>query len=117
MSESGRSMAHSCKRKVKSGCEFPTGLRQGGPRKRCVCCSNCPRELASQASSRQSKRMDLIVQESRMTLSAQEAHSVKRAPVDDALLPVVLERWSPRSFDSRDVSPTDLKRMFEAARW
>ena len=52
-----------------------------------------------------------------MTLSAQEARNVKRAPVDDALLPVVLERWSPRSFDSRDVSPTDLKRMFEAARW
>ena len=52
-----------------------------------------------------------------MTLSAQEARTVKRAPVDDALLPVVLERWSPRSFDSRDVSPADLKCMFEAARW
>jgi nitroreductase len=52
-----------------------------------------------------------------MTLSAQEAHQLKRAPAHENLLPVILERWSPRSFDSRDVSPADLKRVFEAAHW
>jgi nitroreductase len=52
-----------------------------------------------------------------MTLSAQETHRVKRAPAQNGLLPVILERWSPRSFDSRPVSPADLKRVFEAAQW
>ena len=51
------------------------------------------------------------------TLSAREVHRVKRAPVSDGLLPVVLERWSPRSFESREVNPEDLKRVFEAAHW
>jgi nitroreductase len=50
-------------------------------------------------------------------ISSTEVHRLKRAPVSDALLPVVLERWSPRSFDSREVNPADLKRVFEAARW
>lgn len=52
-----------------------------------------------------------------MTLSAQETRRVKRAPVSDGLLPVILERWSPRSFENRAVNPVDLKRVFEAARW
>jgi nitroreductase len=33
------------------------------------------------------------------------------------LLPLFLERWSPRSFADREVSRADLKRVFEAARW
>jgi nitroreductase len=52
-----------------------------------------------------------------MTLSASEVNKLKRAPVVDGVLPVVLERWSPRSFSDREVSPSDLKRVFEAARW
>jgi nitroreductase len=32
-------------------------------------------------------------------------------------MPVVLSRWSARSFANRDVSPADLKKVFEAARW
>jgi nitroreductase len=52
-----------------------------------------------------------------MTLSAIEVNALKQAPAVDDLLPAVLSRWSPRSFAVRDVSPTDLKKVFEAARW
>lgn len=52
-----------------------------------------------------------------MTLSAAEVNKLKQAPAVKGVLPVVLDRWSPRSFSSRDVSPADLKRVFEAARW
>ncbi len=53
-----------------------------------------------------------------MTVPAAEAHHIKHAPPADGVLPVLLERWSPRSYDpSRDVSLTDLRRLFEAARW
>jgi nitroreductase len=51
------------------------------------------------------------------TQSADEADRQKHAPVIDGVLPVILERWSPRSFKSREVDPEDLKRVFEAARW
>jgi nitroreductase len=52
-----------------------------------------------------------------MTLSALEVNQLKQAPAVDGVLPVVLARWSPRSFADRDVSPADLKKVFEAARW
>jgi nitroreductase len=52
-----------------------------------------------------------------MTLSAEEVHRLKHAPMVDGVLPVVLERWSPRAFDGREVSAADLRRVFEAARW
>jgi nitroreductase len=52
-----------------------------------------------------------------MTLSAVEVHRLKQAPAVDGVLPVVLSRWSPRSFAARDVSPSDLRKVFEAARW
>lgn len=52
-----------------------------------------------------------------MTLSASEVHKMKKAPAVDGVLPVVLERWSARSFAGRDVSSADLKKVFEAARW
>jgi nitroreductase len=52
-----------------------------------------------------------------MTLSASEVNLLKQAPAVDGVLPVVLARWSPRSFTDRDVSPADLRRVFEAARW
>jgi nitroreductase len=35
----------------------------------------------------------------------------------DRVLPVFLERWSPRAFADRDVPAADLKTIFEAARW
>jgi len=38
-------------------------------------------------------------------------------PSTEEVLPVVLERWSPRAFADRDVSHADLKKIFEAARW
>jgi nitroreductase len=52
-----------------------------------------------------------------MTLSASEVDRLKHAPATDGVLPVVLQRWSPRSFDGREVSPADLEKVFEAARW
>src|SRR5262245_39124633 len=42
----------------------------------------------------------------------------KIANTDHEILDVIRRRWSPRAFDgSRDVSPDDLRRLFEAARW
>ncbi len=52
-----------------------------------------------------------------MTLSAIEVNNLKQAPTVERVLPAVLGRWSPRSFASRDVSPADLAKVFEAARW
>ena len=53
-----------------------------------------------------------------MSKTAEEVEQIKRAPSAPHVLPVVLQRWSPRSFDSaREVSPEDLRTLFEAARW
>src|SRR4051795_11903038 len=52
-----------------------------------------------------------------MTLSASEVDQLKQAPAQEGILPAILHRWSPRSFAERDVSPADLKPIFEAARW
>lgn len=52
-----------------------------------------------------------------MTISAAEVNALKQAPAAEKILPVVLHRWSPRSFADRDVSAADLKIIFEAARW
>jgi nitroreductase len=52
-----------------------------------------------------------------MTLSAIEVNDLKHAPAVEGVLPVIHTRWSPRSFAKRDVSPADLKKVFEAARW
>lgn len=52
-----------------------------------------------------------------MTLSAKEVEELKHAPVVDGVLPVFHRRWSPRSFADREVTPGDLMKVFEAARW
>ena len=52
-----------------------------------------------------------------MTLSAVEVNDLKHAPTIEGVLSVVLDRWSARSFADRDVSPADLRKLFEAARW
>jgi nitroreductase len=52
-----------------------------------------------------------------MTLSASEVHHLKQASAPEHLLTVIRHRWSPRSFDDRDVSPADLKTVFDAASW
>lgn len=53
-----------------------------------------------------------------MALTASEVRKMKYAqPSTDGVLPVILERWSPRAFADRDVSPADLKIIFEAGRW
>jgi len=51
-------------------------------------------------------------------LTANEINQMKYAqPSTDGVLPVLLERWSPRAFADRDVPAGDLKTIFEAARW
>jgi nitroreductase len=52
-----------------------------------------------------------------MPLSAAEVHNLKQAPAVDGVLPILHQRWSPRSFADRDVAPADLAKVFEAARW
>jgi hypothetical protein len=52
-----------------------------------------------------------------MTISAIEVNHLKQATAIEGVLPAILARWSPRSFADREVSPADLKRVFEAARW
>ncbi|MGO9777745.1 MAG: nitroreductase family protein [Terracidiphilus sp.] len=52
-----------------------------------------------------------------MTLSAIEVDHLKQAATIEGVLPAVRVRWSPRSYADREVSPADLARVFEAARW
>jgi len=53
-----------------------------------------------------------------VAFTASEVNKMKHAqPTAEGVLPVILERWSPRAFADRDVSPADLKVIFEAARW
>lgn len=52
-----------------------------------------------------------------MTLSAVEADVVKKAPHVEGLMPVILKRWSARSFADREVTSDVLQQVFEAARW
>lgn len=52
-----------------------------------------------------------------MALSTIEVNKLKHAPAVEGVLPPILARWSPRSFTSREVSPADLRTVFEAAHW
>ena len=52
-----------------------------------------------------------------MTLTASETNELKLPPIMEGVLPVIHQRWSPRSFTDRDVDQADLARVFEAARW
>lgn len=53
-----------------------------------------------------------------MALTAVEVNKMKYAqPSTEGVLPEILERWSPRAFDDHDVSPDDLRTIFEAGRW
>jgi len=52
-----------------------------------------------------------------MTLSAIEVDQLKQASATEEVLPAMRSRWSPRAFSSRSVSPADLRKVFEAARW
>src|SRR5262245_37401846 len=47
-----------------------------------------------------------------------EPRHPKIARPDHEILEVIRDRWSPRAFDaSREVTPGDIRRLFEAARW
>jgi nitroreductase len=65
----------------------------------------------------QKAAVDPILKRGFMTLSASEVNQLKQAPAVAGVLPAILERWSARAFADREVSPTDLKTVFEAAHW
>lgn len=52
-----------------------------------------------------------------MTLSISEVNEVKKAPAHEGVHALFHHRWSPRSFADREVSPADLAKVFDAARW
>jgi nitroreductase len=52
-----------------------------------------------------------------MASVSQSVSQLKRAPSVEGVLPVFLDRWSARAFSDQPVSPADLKKVFEAARW
>lgn len=52
-----------------------------------------------------------------MASVSQSVSQLKRAPAVEGVLPVFLDRWSARAYSDRAVSPADLKKVFEAARW
>lgn len=52
-----------------------------------------------------------------MPATASQVNEVKKAPHVDGVLPIFHQRWSPRSFADREVSPGTLAKLFEAARW
>lgn len=52
-----------------------------------------------------------------MSLSLKELNHLKHAPAVEGVLPIFHTRWSPRSFSDREVSPANLAKVFEAARW
>ena len=43
--------------------------------------------------------------------------SIKHADTVEAVHPLIRERWSPRSFEPRDVPDSDVEAVLEAARW
>jgi nitroreductase len=51
------------------------------------------------------------------TMSAKDLNELKKAPHVGGVMDVFFERWSPRSFSDREVSPELLGKVFEAARW
>jgi nitroreductase len=51
-----------------------------------------------------------------MSLSIEEVNKLKAAPVE-GMLPVLANRWSPRSFNGNPISENDIKIILEAARW
>jgi nitroreductase len=52
-----------------------------------------------------------------MALSVNEVKEVKQAPPVDGVLPVILERWSARSYAERTVPSTEIEKLFAAVRW
>src|ERR1700735_4128101 len=50
-------------------------------------------------------------------VTASQANAIKKAPHVEGVLPLFLDRWSPRSFADRAIEPAKLAKVFEAARW
>lgn len=67
--------------------------------------------------------VDYIDQESSVTKATPEKiapadlEKLKHAPAIDGIPELILRRWSPRAFDHREVSSSDLEKLFVAAGW
>jgi len=48
---------------------------------------------------------------------ADDVETLKHAPAIEGIPELILRRWSPRAFDSREISPSDLEKLFVAAGW
>lgn len=62
-------------------------------------------------------RVSFPEENTHVSLSAAEVHELKKAPVVEGVVPILLERWSSRAFADRAVSDELLGRIFEATRW
>lgn len=52
-----------------------------------------------------------------MSQNPEAIEKLKHAPVLPGVAELILRRWSPRAFADKDVSPEDMKQLFEAAQW
>ena len=52
-----------------------------------------------------------------MTSSLLDSSHAKLAPIDFPIHPLLQARWSPRAFSGDDLTPDELRSLFEAARW
>jgi nitroreductase len=52
-----------------------------------------------------------------MSTSIAELNDLKQAPAVEGVLPIFHTRWSPRAFTDKEISSSDLAKLFEAARW
>lgn len=48
---------------------------------------------------------------------SQELETLKHAPKETGIAPLIAQRWSPRAFSDKPVSAADLTKIFNAARW
>jgi nitroreductase len=51
------------------------------------------------------------------TTPPEVTEKLKHAPDIAGVQDLILRRWSPRAFSDKEVSPAELKKIFEAARW
>ena len=50
-------------------------------------------------------------------MSTEEIEKLKHAPAVEGIPKLLLQRWSPRAFDGREIPSADLEKLFVAASW
>jgi nitroreductase len=59
----------------------------------------------------------ISIPEENVATTPEAIENLKHAPEVPGVLDVILQRWSPRAFATKDIAPADLRKLFEAARW